>query len=428
MNHLNYLAPAAFLSAEEDAKRVHSLAEKGAAPNEVEAAAREALAEFEKAREKAASYRADFQVVVDARGKAIDVGARNNENKALRELDEKFMIYGGRFERGRGLKNDKDLAALAIDYRRLAQNSAKDSSMGRVEQYFALAEQEGAKKYAPESFEKAKQEKEETERFIKQSFTDARGVMDRTNQLESSIKEVIYLTRLARELDSMNKEEVAIRLNRTLGRLEWVVGSNPDEILDQGIGTRLDTLASKVEQSQMAESSVRQKDQQLALTQQNLNRLKGEVQELEGFKTIDQKVSEVRKLFDPAEASVLRDGNRVVIRLKTINFPSGSATVRPENYALLSKVIESMNIIKSPKIEIEGHTDSVGGAALNKALSEQRAEAVKNYIEANARVENANIDTAGYGFEHPIASNKDRKGRAMNRRIDVVMDLETSVE
>ena len=71
-------------------------------------------------------------------------------------------------------------------------------------------------------------------------------------------------------------------------------------------------------------------------------------------------------------------------------------------------------------IRVEGHTDSTGDATANKQLSGDRAAAVQKALNGLG-VSDAQISSAGYGQEKPIASNDSEDGRAKNRRVDVVV-------
>ena len=71
-------------------------------------------------------------------------------------------------------------------------------------------------------------------------------------------------------------------------------------------------------------------------------------------------------------------------------------------------------------IRIEGHTDSVGAAETNLALSEQRAMAVRDAL-VGLGVDASRVTTIGLGEDFPIASNDDAEGRARNRRVDVIL-------
>ncbi|MCL4143021.1 UNVERIFIED_CONTAM: hypothetical protein GTU68_031460 [Idotea baltica] len=67
---------------------------------------------------------------------------------------------------------------------------------------------------------------------------------------------------------------------------------------------------------------------------------------------------------------------------------------------------------------IEGHTDSVGSKSTNQALSDRRANAVRDYLIANG-IAADRLTAAGYGEDNPIANNKTRAGRKENRRVEV---------
>jgi outer membrane protein OmpA-like peptidoglycan-associated protein len=72
------------------------------------------------------------------------------------------------------------------------------------------------------------------------------------------------------------------------------------------------------------------------------------------------------------------------------------------------------------RIRIEGHTDSTGGEAYNQALSERRAESVKNELVAQ-NIAAERIQTVGYGLSRPVATNETPEGRQLNRRVQVVI-------
>jgi OOP family OmpA-OmpF porin len=131
--------------------------------------------------------------------------------------------------------------------------------------------------------------------------------------------------------------------------------------------------------------------------------------------------SEVHGYFGPEEAEVYKQGNRLVIRLRGIQFPVGKEFIMPSNYALLSKVQRAIRAFGGPDVIIEGHTDSTGSDAINEHLSQQRAEAVREYFVANGTLTYDAISAIGYGSEQPLASNQTAEGRAINRRIDVLI-------
>ena len=72
------------------------------------------------------------------------------------------------------------------------------------------------------------------------------------------------------------------------------------------------------------------------------------------------------------------------------------------------------------KIVVEGHTDSQGGAAYNQNLSQQRAQAVRNYLVTRGIAQDR-ISAQGFGPSRSIAENGSPEGRANNRRVDIVV-------
>ena len=131
--------------------------------------------------------------------------------------------------------------------------------------------------------------------------------------------------------------------------------------------------------------------------------------------------TKVRTYFSTEEAEVYKQGSELVIRLKAIQFPVGKDVIMPSNYSLLSKAQRAIRTFGQPNLVIEGHTDSTGSDMNNQHLSQRRAESVRAYLVANGTLPMEKIIAVGYGSKRPLASNKTATGRAINRRIDVII-------
>ena len=105
------------------------------------------------------------------------------------------------------------------------------------------------------------------------------------------------------------------------------------------------------------------------------------------------------------------------LNLQIINFASGSAVIPAENQAVLKKAAELPKTKNDLNFEIGGHADNVGPAEANRALSEKRANAVKNLLIKNG-VPTAMLTAKGYGSDIPVADNSTEAGRFKNRRIE----------
>jgi outer membrane protein OmpA-like peptidoglycan-associated protein len=82
-------------------------------------------------------------------------------------------------------------------------------------------------------------------------------------------------------------------------------------------------------------------------------------------------------------------------------------------------VQQAAAVFPRAQIFIEGHTDSYGSDETNMRLSQQRAEAVSNYLSSELGVPSFRMSAVGYGETRPIANNETAQGRERNRRIDV---------
>lgn len=106
-----------------------------------------------------------------------------------------------------------------------------------------------------------------------------------------------------------------------------------------------------------------------------------------------------------------------VIRLNNIFFETGKWDLQPDSRPELDRVVELLTENPKMKIEVAGHTDSVGSAASNRTLSENRASAVRNYLIEKG-VSSARLVSKGYGESRPIAKNDTEEGRQENRRVE----------
>lgn len=102
-----------------------------------------------------------------------------------------------------------------------------------------------------------------------------------------------------------------------------------------------------------------------------------------------------------------------------INFDTGRAELKPDGQQVVREIAAMMKGAPALKLAIEGHTDNVGSAADNKALSERRAQSVRNAI-VQAGIDAGRLTAAGFGQERPVADNRSEDGRAKNRRVELV--------
>lgn len=104
------------------------------------------------------------------------------------------------------------------------------------------------------------------------------------------------------------------------------------------------------------------------------------------------------------------------VTLKDVNFEFNSAKLTGDSHAVLDGVAADLKKHPRLKVEMEGHTDSVGNDAYNLKLSQKRAESVREYLVSQG-LPASQLTAKGFGETKPIASNKTKEGRAENRRV-----------
>jgi OOP family OmpA-OmpF porin len=132
----------------------------------------------------------------------------------------------------------------------------------------------------------------------------------------------------------------------------------------------------------------------------------------------------------PRDLKVDKDGCPVLEKKTAtidldIQFDSNKADIKPQYHGKLMEVADFMAAYPETKAVIEGHTDSLGSAAYNQKLSQQRAESIRDYLIRNFKISPNRLTAKGFGEERPVASNDTEEGRRKNRRIQAVISTET---
>ena len=101
-------------------------------------------------------------------------------------------------------------------------------------------------------------------------------------------------------------------------------------------------------------------------------------------------------------------------------FATGKAQILPGAQAQLNQVADALKTQAEQHFTIEGHTDNQGTDAVNSELSARRANAVRDYLVVRGVSPNS-ISVSGLGSTRPVADNKTTEGRAMNRRVEIIV-------
>ena len=161
----------------------------------------------------------------------------------------------------------------------------------------------------------------------------------------------------------------------------------------------------------------RENDAQKSAAQADLDRLAREKGQLETDK------SELRAQLLLQFNTILqtRDTARgLIVNMSDVLFDTGKFTLRPEAREKLAKVAGIVAGHPGLRLDVEGHTDSVGGDDYNQQLSEQRGGSVRDYLVQQGMV-GTSVSSKGFGKTQPVASNETASGRQQNRRVELVI-------
>jgi outer membrane protein OmpA-like peptidoglycan-associated protein len=194
------------------------------------------------------------------------------------------------------------------------------------------------------------------------------------------------------------------------------------------------TAAAKTE----AERLKLESDSKLAAAAADADRLKREheAQNAANQAELDNAAKQKAKLeAEKAELRILllqqfnailqtRDTARgLIVNMSDVLFDTGKFSLRPLAREKLAKVAGIVAGHPGLRLDVEGHTDSVGGDEYNQKLSEDRGEAVRGYLAAQGMAAGS-VSAKGFGKTQPVASNDSAEGRQQNRRVELVISGE----
>lgn len=157
------------------------------------------------------------------------------------------------------------------------------------------------------------------------------------------------------------------------------------------------------------DSRVSQVQDQASQAQDSANQAQGTAKDALDRANAAHKLAEGKFLF------------QVVLSDDSVKFPTDVHALSPEAQQRLSELADQLKMQnQNVYLEIQGHTDSTGTADYNMQLGEERAEAVRLFLNEQGVALNR-MNTISYGETVPVASNKTKDGRAQNRRVQIVV-------
>ncbi len=409
---------------------------------------------FQKAEEYGSRAHKSIPAAIKARNLAIEAGAALFPLD-FQDLENRFISLTMDIENDHPSRAERYEMKVAQDYADLELRAIKEKTLGEVRKLIAAAESNDADKIAPTMLAIAQKALNDADQFITEQRYEREKMQEQANQALFQAQRVGQIMALSRKLGTMSPEALALWSEARLHQITTQLGARDlrnestdlqlESIIQSIISLQDDSSSLKALRQQESEACARSTEElhaAIAEQQQRIAALEGDSKKvqrerelialkeketkthLEMERRFQQQFIEVQGMFAPEQAEVYKQADNLVIRLKTMQFPIGKDLILPENYPLLSQVRQAIRTFGNPAVVIEGHTDSTGSAAINELLSKKRAEAVRQYFLANGTLTADKVTAIGYGAERPLSPNDTPAGRAVNRRIDVVIKAE----
>ncbi len=133
----------------------------------------------------------------------------------------------------------------------------------------------------------------------------------------------------------------------------------------------------------------------------------------------DRQEAELRRQTAGTGIQVDREGDTIKLNLPDgVTFDFNRTELKPQFYPALNNVAATLREYNQTIVEVSGHTDNVGGEAVNQRISEQRAQNVATYLIGQG-LQRERFEVAGFGYRYPEADNATEQGRALNRRVEI---------
>lgn len=367
-----------------------------------------------------------FSSAIQARNDAEEANAKQFAAEDWQEAEEKFAAAAIRLEDG-NVNSARSRATDAEKLFRVAELAAiKVNYLDETKRLIKQADDEKVERYAPQTLANARTLLAQAEKSLNENRYDTDEPRSLARQAKYEVKHAIYLARTLKPVrdKKVSLEEFALRSEKPVEQ----IASRLDLVaeLDQGFEAPTLAIIGKIDGLQKDAYELSESRSQIMGLEQEIARLESQLgtqsQRLASQEEQRRRVRQIESTFGPDEAQIFTQGQNVLIRPVGLVFPSGSAQIQTQYFAILRKVQDAIRVFPNSTVVIEGHTDSFGSDETNLALSQERAQSVRQYLLANMRdVPEADFQAVGFGESRPVANNETVEGRAKNRRIDLVI-------
>ena len=340
---------------------------------------------------------------------------RKDTAGTIEEVDAKYELL----QRGEYVLNRSE-------YKPVKVNPKGPLQLAEAENAVEIARIAGAEQYAADTLQKAQVDLQNAQGFLtghkdrKESETDSREAAQMAEDAR------IITIRKIREQELANERSQAAEAARRATR-EAEARAQADADRAAAEQAKAEALQAQQTAEDMAKQAQKEKaeaDAARAAAIQQQQQLAAEAQQAK--QTAQQAESEKTELRERLRAqlnSILetRETQRgLIVNINDVLFDFNKYTLKPGSREKLAKVAGILLAYPGLKVQLEGHTDSVGSDEYNQVLSQQRADAVRGYLVSQGVAQDT-VTAMGLGKADPVADNNTAAGRQQNRRVDMVV-------
>ncbi len=434
------LAPQNFGKGMEYYREAESKFQRGKNLDDIRKDLRAAVAYFTKATEATKLAEVTFVSAIKARDDAKNAEAPKYAASEWSRAEAKFAEAAGKLEDGDVNGAKKRAGEAETLYREAELSAIKTNYLQETWNLLEQAKKMDVKDRAPLILKRAQELVQKAEKELNENRYDTDVARSLAMQAKYEAKHAIYLNNLIKQTQKqkLSQEEILLNAEAPLQKIaaELDIVAEFDNGIEAATANIVEHIRKVLDENANLTQRLNDANQQISDLTARVEELESQLgtfaqqqselqKRMEAQRKVREQFQQVEKMFSREEARVIREGNDVIIRLVGLNFASGKSVIEPKYFSLLTKVQNAINTFPGSSITVEGHTDSYGSDQLNLKLSEERAEAVRQYVLANMRnLTPDKVKAVGYGESQPIANNETAEGRAKNRRIDIVIHPE----
>jgi outer membrane protein OmpA-like peptidoglycan-associated protein len=277
-------------------------------------------------------------------------------------------------------------------------------SMYEARNAVEVAKSRGAEKYAPEIFSKAEASLQTAENALVSNADK--------NKVTSAARQTIQFAEDARAFAVQLQEAERITQEREAAAAAAKAKADAKAAAEAAEAKRISDAAT-AEAREKSDAEIAAKEEKIRLAEEQNRAAEREKQQLRA-KLLEQ----FNRVLPTTDTS-----RGLVVNMGDVLFDTGKSDLRSEAREALAKLCGIVLNYPSLHLTIEGHTDSTGGTELNQALSEKRADSVRDYLVAQG-LDTSSLSAQGLGMRDPVADNDTAQGRQKNRRVEIIVSGE----